>query len=207
MVAGRTYKVQSTMPSQTMKTAKVASINTGNHRADFLARRNKLVEDHLDLAESIARGVATGLPPCYDLDDLVSVGYLGLIKAATSYRPKEHGNTPFSAYARPVVRGAIIDSVRRGKYAENTRPGLSEMPEPSVHDDLVARLDNARKVNHLRTAVAALPDRQQNVLRWKYEDDMRLPQVAERLGDVGKSRASQLHVRSIRQLRERLAMN
>jgi RNA polymerase sigma factor (sigma-70 family) len=192
------------MAQQTTKAAKVVSINFGGHRARCEARRNKLVEENLELVHSIAHGIASGLPPCYDVDDLISVGYLALLKAATSYRPAAHGGTPFSAYARPVVRGAIIESVRRGKYTENTRPPISEIPEPSATPEMEIFIDEARQWDEVSAAVLALPVRQQNVLRWYYQDELRMQDVAERLGDVGKCMASRLHTKSLRELRQHL---
>ena len=44
------------------------------------------------------------------LDDLIQVGLLGLIRAAELYRG-EHG-TPFEAFARPHIRGAILHHLR-----------------------------------------------------------------------------------------------
>lgn len=44
------------------------------------------------------------------LDDLVQVGLLGLLRAAELYAPET--GTPFDAYARPHVRGAILHYLR-----------------------------------------------------------------------------------------------
>jgi RNA polymerase sigma factor (sigma-70 family) len=192
--------------AQQQRKAAVVSITSGQHRAKCAARRNELIENNLDLVHSIAHGIATGLPPSYDVDDLISVGYLALLKAATSYRPAAHGNTPFAAYARPVVRGAIYESVRRGRYRENTRPPISEIPEPAATPEPEAAIDQERSAVGLRAAVATLPSRQQNVLRWYYQDELRMQEVADRLGDVGKCMASRLHTKSLRELRAKLTL-
>ena len=44
------------------------------------------------------------------LDDLHQVGLLGLIRAAELYRPEQ--GTPFAAFARPHIRGAILHYLR-----------------------------------------------------------------------------------------------
>jgi RNA polymerase sigma factor (sigma-70 family) len=174
-------------------------IASGSRRAELLRRRDALVESHLDLARSIARGIARTLPATFELDDLTQTAYLGLLKAATNYRPRAHGNTPFEAYCRPVVRGAILDSVRRRHYVENTRPGITELV-CTISADREAELDAGRRSAALDRAVEALPARSRLVVECHYEGEMRLTEVGRRLG-VGKSRASQLHCEAIGLLR------
>lgn len=94
--------------------------------------RDCLIESHLKLVPPIARRVKKKLPPSFDLDDLIGEGYIGLMHAAERYRPLTHGGTPFSAYARPRIRGAIVDSVRRKCWQENTHNPLDDAPEPAV---------------------------------------------------------------------------
>jgi RNA polymerase sigma-B factor len=44
------------------------------------------------------------------LEDLQQVGMIGLIRAAERYRPSQ--GTPFAAFARPHIRGAILHHLR-----------------------------------------------------------------------------------------------
>ena len=53
---------------------------------------------------------------------------MGLINAASRYSPQTHGGTPFSAFARPRIHGAIVDSVRRRAWLENTANPLDDAP-------------------------------------------------------------------------------
>lgn len=92
--------------------------------------RDTLIETHLKLVPPIARRVKKKLPPSFELDDLIGEGYIGLMRAAERYDPTNHGGTPFSAFARPRIRGAMVDSVRRKAYQENTRNPLEDAPEP-----------------------------------------------------------------------------
>lgn len=107
--------------------APVVSIDSGGHRARVLARRDALVETHLSLVPPIAAQIKRTLPACFELEDLIGAGNFGLVRAATRYRPQRHGDCPFSAFARPRIRGAILDSVRRKAWEEQARRG--EMPE------------------------------------------------------------------------------
>jgi RNA polymerase sigma factor (sigma-70 family) len=102
----------------------VVSIAEGTHRARVLARRDELIAstcppNRLGLVESIARQIRRSLPPSFELDDLIGVGNLALTAAANRFRPDQHGGCPFEPYARQVVRGAILDSVRRRNWTEN----------------------------------------------------------------------------------------
>jgi RNA polymerase sigma factor (sigma-70 family) len=182
----------------------VVSIEAGD-RAGLLRRRDGLVLAHLELVRSIAHGVAATLPATFDIDDLISTGYVGLLRAATNYRPAVHGGAPFSAYARPVIHGAIVDSVRRGKYIENTRASVESITERvGPVADREGDIDRERRRGQLRRAVASLDARHSNVIAWHYDDEERLPEVGRRLG-VGKSRASQIHCEALEELREKLA--
>jgi RNA polymerase sigma factor (sigma-70 family) len=204
-----------------MKAALAVSIDTGGHRARVLASRDDLVTQHLGLVEGIARKVASALPPCFELDDLIATGHLALLHAATRYRPQAHNGTPFSAYARKAVHGAIVESVRRKRYTEATRPGLEilqpkttrpregllhdrDIPEmarlatPAVAEDA---LDAMRMARRLAEAVASLPAAQQRVLRIYYDaDEPTLQEVARRLA-FSKSRTRELHAAAIDELR------
>ena len=108
-------------------------------RVRQLARRNRLVEAHLALADTIARAVVTKLPPSFELDDLIQAGHLGLIEAADRYRPRQHNNTPFSAYARHRVHGEIIRSIRRRHYTDATLSSIDEIPEAASYVALRTR--------------------------------------------------------------------
>jgi RNA polymerase sigma factor for flagellar operon FliA len=72
--------------------------------------RDALVLAHSDLVRSIAYRVGQRLPAHVDRGDLVSVGMIGLIEAATRYRAST--GVPFEAFARRRVHGAIMDSLR-----------------------------------------------------------------------------------------------
>lgn len=67
-------------------------------------KRNRRVRQHLDLVLPLARYYV--LRTNVDMDDLIQVGRLGLIRAANLY--SESRGVPFSAYARPHIRGAIL---------------------------------------------------------------------------------------------------
>ncbi len=71
--------------------------------------RNAVVEEYAYLVNRIAYKMAARLPPNVELDDLKSVGVIGLIDAAGKY---EAGRGSFKAYAEIRIRGAILDELR-----------------------------------------------------------------------------------------------
>jgi RNA polymerase sigma factor (sigma-70 family) len=186
----------------------VVSISSGDHRQRVLARRDALVVEHIALVPPIARRIHATLPPSFDLDDLIGAGNFALVRAATRYRPQEHGGTPFEAYARRAIEGAIKDTFRRNKFDEQTRPGLNnviEMPTPKRIPAIEARIDLARRFASLRAHVTAcLTPVQAAVVDEYYSPGMPdLPAVARALG-ITRVQAEKAHASAIRTLRERM---
>ena len=71
-------------------------------------RRNCRVDRYRQLVRPIALHYAHR---CAEpLDDLIQVGLLGLLRASELY--SETSSTPFSAFARPHIRGAILHYLR-----------------------------------------------------------------------------------------------
>ncbi len=160
------------------------SIDSGGHRARALARRDALVEQHLYLVKPIAQHVVKRLPPSFDVDDLIAAGQFGLIRAATRYRPLAHNQTPFDAFARPRIRGAMLDSVRRKNWDENTREPIPEDYEARFDDPfaehVIIEIDtrNARRKDRharlrapLTVALERLTARQRVVLGAYYAEN------------------------------------
>jgi RNA polymerase sigma factor (sigma-70 family) len=178
----------------------VVSIDAGGRRERVLARRDELVTEHLGMVKSIARSL---LPPEHLLDDLVGVGNIALIAAATRYRPSAHRDTPFSAYARQRVRGAMLDLLRdhqNGIGAADVETGeiAAEAKEPEVS------IDRGRMWKRIHAAVAQLPPKQRELLEAYYgPQEPSLAIVAGRMR-VSPQRASQIHARAIDGLRDLL---
>jgi RNA polymerase sigma factor for flagellar operon FliA len=80
-----------------------------------LARRDRIVLEHLPLVKAIAIRVHENLPVHVDVDDLVHSGVLGLFDAASKYNPDKQ--VAFSSYAKHRIKGAILDSLRQLDWA------------------------------------------------------------------------------------------
>ena len=80
-------------------------------QAAKLARRDRVVLEHVPLVKAIAVRVHENLPVHVDLDDLVHAGILGLFDAASKFNPEKQ--VVFSSYAKHRIKGAILDSLRQ----------------------------------------------------------------------------------------------
>ncbi len=77
--------------------------------------RDRLVMEHVGLVRTLGQRLAQRLPAQVELSDLISVGVLGLIDAATRYKPSL--GVPFDAFARRRIQGAMLDSLRDMDWA------------------------------------------------------------------------------------------
>lgn len=70
----------------------------------------KLVESHMNLVRKIAWHMHGRVGRMVEIDDLLQVGYIGLVDASQRYVPKPGVN--FAAYAKIRIRGSIVDFLR-----------------------------------------------------------------------------------------------
>lgn len=204
------------------RSARVVSIDSGDHREKFLTYRDELVREHLPLVETVARRLHSQLPACFDLDDLIAAGNLALVRLATRYRPREHGGAPFSAFARIRIRGAMLDSIKGHRGEEAAHAPLSETERNSMVDNgasIEIGIDEDRLRERLRSTIAALPSRQRAVIAAFYSENLPRPlrdkqhrfQRLDHLACVGAAlglpewRVIREHAAAIEELRRRLA--
>ncbi len=81
--------------------------------------RNSLVEDHLPLVRHVLGRLPISTPAFMDNDDLFAVGVLGLMNAAESFNPNK--GAKFKTYAYLMIRGAILDELRRYDIVPRSR--------------------------------------------------------------------------------------
>jgi RNA polymerase sigma factor for flagellar operon FliA len=77
---------------------------------DELARRQALVEANVALVEHIVNRLLNRLSGRHDREELVRVGALGLVEAASRYDATR--NIPFATFAGLRIEGAILDHLR-----------------------------------------------------------------------------------------------
>lgn len=152
------------------KPGNVVAIDAHGHQERLRARRDALVAENLPLVRSIALSVQKSLPASFDLEDLIGVGHVALLEVAARYKPAKHGGTPFSAYARHRIRGAIIDSVRRRNYRENTRPSIADVPELGEVSGLDEKIDKERMLAKLKPELDRLPTHLREAVEKRFFD-------------------------------------
>jgi len=73
--------------------------------------RDRLVSEHLRLVYHIAWKIFKSAPHGVELDELLSAGTIGLMKAIDTFDPSR--GLAFSTLAAPRIRGAILDDLRK----------------------------------------------------------------------------------------------
>lgn len=74
------------------------------------ADQDRRIVDHLPMVKHIVHKVASQLSHVQDLEDLISAGTVGLVKAAQAFDPCR--DTEFKTYAYIRIRGAVLDELR-----------------------------------------------------------------------------------------------
>ena len=70
-----------------------------------------LIVDNMNLVKKIAWHMHGRVRSAMEIEDLMQIGYYGLVTAAQKYSPKE--GATFASYAVLRIRGAIVDHLRK----------------------------------------------------------------------------------------------
>lgn len=175
----------------------------------------ELARKHFPLVQSVVTQVMRrSRPPAnVDRDDLVSAAQMGLVQAAMSY--DEASLKTFQGWAWIRMRGAVLDYMRSASPLSRgaaKRIAAGDVDEPQV---IFVTIEEASRVQAsepmsdmlacrtMSAAVARLPLRLQNVVRWYFVDGLSLREIGRRLG-VSEGRVSQLKADAIAALRNDL---
>jgi len=178
------------------------------------AARQELIEHNLRLAAHIAKKYRHGR----DLDDLISIGSIGLIKAVNTYVPSR--GKSLAAYAARCIENEILMSIR----AEKKRAGDVSLEEPigvdregneitvgdviSDGSDVADDVERSINMQKLRAVVDAMPDpreRQVVTLRYGLTGGGPLPQrEVGRLMGISRSYVSRIEKKALEGLRTML---
>lgn len=82
------------------------------------ALEERWILDHLPLVRHIVQKVTAPLAYKGDVDDLISAGTLGLVKAARAFDPTR--DSEFKTYAYIRVRGSVLDELRGRSFAPSS---------------------------------------------------------------------------------------
>jgi RNA polymerase sigma factor for flagellar operon FliA len=90
--------------------ATLSAFSYSEQPENLAASREQLILDHLPQVNWIATRIHERLPGNTTLEDLISIGIIGLINAIDNFDPSF--NVKLKTYAEHKIRGAILDSVR-----------------------------------------------------------------------------------------------
>ena len=184
--------------------------NNGNIEA-----RNKLIEHNLRLVVYVAKRFETN---SFNLEDLISIGTLGLIKAISTFKADK--NIKLATYASRCIENEILMFLRK-KAKMKIEISLDEPLKidydgnellladvlGSESNQISESLVNEEKKEALYAAIEALRPREKLILKMRfglYEcEEMTQKDVADTLG-ISQSYISRLEKRIIKKLHSKL---
>jgi RNA polymerase sigma factor for flagellar operon FliA len=86
----------------------IEELFTAYHKNKTIKLRNQIVERHMGLVANVVGWLK--LPHDWGFDDARSVGYIGLMNAVETWKPKK--GSKFDSWAMMKVRGYILDAIR-----------------------------------------------------------------------------------------------
>ncbi len=182
---------------------------------DFEAARDKLIVHNLRLVVYIAKKFeSTGL----GIEDLVSIGTIGLIKAVNTF--SVHKNIKLATYASRCIENEILMFLRKTNHYKNevsfdeplnidwdgNELLLSDVLGTDA-DCVNSRLDNEVEKKLLYEAIDKLDPREKLIMEMRFglngRKEKTQKEVADEIG-ISQSYISRLEKRIIKQLREEL---
>ena len=176
--------------------------------------RNTLIEHNLRLVSHILKKYYAQAD---DMDDLLSIGTIGLIKGVDSYRPDKGGR--LSSYCSRCVENEVLMYFRSRRKSQGDLSlsdalegdgdgSLSILDVLADEDDMAERLGEHELCAQLRGLIGrVLTEREALVIRLRYGLEggaaLTQKQTAERIG-VSRSYVSRIEKRALEKLREAL---
>ena len=193
----------------------VATLEAGGEGAE--AARQTLIERNLRLVAFVARRYDSPHAGGASIEDLISIGTLGLIKAVNTFRSDK--NIKLATYASRCIENEILMYFRKvsGKQEVSLDEPLNTdwdgnellladvlgSDEPPVSQEL----EDAEERMALRRAVASLEERERLIIELRFglggRQEQTQSEVAELLG-ISQSYISRLEKRILRKLRTAL---
>ena len=180
-------------------------------RGDVEAR-NLLVEHNLRLVAHIMKKYYTQTD---DVDDLISIGTIGLIKGVNTYKPDK--GVRLATYASRCIENEILMHFRSRKKSagdvslsdaldvDGDGSGLSIMDVVAQEDDMAERIGNAELCQELlRSIETSLTKREARIIRLRYGLDGAAPMTQKetaQLCGISRSYVSRIEKKALEKLR------
>jgi len=177
--------------------------------------RNVLIEHNLRLVAHIVKKYYT---QCAELDDLISIGTIGLIKGISSYKPEKGVRLATYAsrcienevlmYFRSARKSATDVSLSESIESDGTGSSLRLMDVVCFEDDMLEKISRSELSRTIgRIVYEALDERESEIIRLRYGLDGGVPKtqhdVAEICG-ISRSYVSRIEKKALEKLRKAL---
>lgn len=178
-----------------------------------LEARNTLIEHNMRLVAHIAKKYQNTEN---DMEEMISIGTIGLIKAVMTFKPQK--GSRLSTYAARCIDNELLMHLRNrrksarevsiyepiGTDKEGNQINFMDIIE-SDEPDVIERMDKNSKINQLgKLLPKILNDREREIiiLRYGLLDDQPVTQkqIAERLG-ISRSYVSRIEKRALEKMR------
>ena len=174
--------------------------------------RNLLVEHNLRLVAHIMKKYYAQTD---DVDDLISIGTIGLIKGVNTYKPDK--GVRLATYASRCIENEILMHFRSRKKSagdvslsdaldvDGDGSGLSIMDVVAQEDDMAERIGNAELWQELlRSIETSLTKREARIIRLRYGLDGAAPMTQKetaQLCGISRSYVSRIEKKALEKLR------
>ena len=146
----------------------------------------------------------------YEIEDLMQVGYIAILKAVSSYKP---GSYTFSSYVMSTIRNAVIYIVRersKGGFELSLNAPLKTDEKDLEFVDIVAadttleeEVVAAETSQELRAAMGSLTEAEKDFVYKVYYDKMLLASYAREIG-ISYKAARKMKERVLEKLRQEM---
>lgn len=177
--------------------------------------RNILVEHNLRLVAHIIKKYFT---QSEDVEDLISIGTIGLIKGINTYKPEK--GVRLATYASRCIENEILMHFRSNKKSagdlslsdaldvDSEGNGLSVMDVVATEEDLADALGSQELCDSLRNCIEeTLEEREAQIIFLRYGLDGKAPRTQRetaKLCGISRSYVSRLEKRALEKLRTAL---
>ena len=174
--------------------------------------RNLLVEHNLRLVAHIMKKYYTQTD---DVDDLISIGTIGLIKGVNTYKPDK--GVRLATYASRCIENEILMHFRSRKKSagdvslsdaldvDGDGNGLSIMDVVAQEDDMAERIGSAELCQELLQSIeTSLTKREAKIIRLRYGLDGAAPMTQKetaQLCGISRSYVSRIEKKALEKLR------
>lgn len=173
--------------------------------------RGKLIEHNLRLVLFIANKYRNGRT---DLEDLTSMGTIGLIKAINTFKPDK--NIKLATYASRCIENEMLMFFRRNKKAQHdvslqeTFNSDSDGNDLSIADtiggspdEVEGTLEKKQDLTLLKVLLNDLPEEEKNIIKFRYGIDCEKKKQSDiaKIFDISQSYISRIERRILLKLK------